>query len=456
MNTRLRSLVRRIPVGSAFDLAVFRVTVSVLLLTSASAAVAPAWAELPPDTRVAPLGVGWLVPHLVITRDSVELARVVLRLAALTSALGLFTRASLASMALCASYVLLVPQLGGAVFHDHHLVWFAVLLAASPAGDALSIDAWLAARRGTRPPSGGRAHGAALRVAWLLVAAIFFFPGLHKVRASGLDWILSDNLRNQLWWKWAQDPSLLPSLRIDRDPMVLRACAALTVALELAFPVLLLRPATRALAVVCALLFHQATAYFMGIEFGVLYACYVVFVPWEALVRRLRRAGTDAATTSDAGLGRVVGVGVVLLGGVVAAGATGATQAYPFACYPTFQWMPSAEMPALVVELEDPGGSVRVVDRRDWREPGPRGWALEWRLAGIYDRVDRPRIEAYFRDVARREPLARHLGRARAVRVHRAQLSVDPERRGVETSRRFLHRFVLRAGDEDQPSGAVE
>jgi hypothetical protein len=197
--------------GSALDLAVFRVTVAVVIAASSSAMVAPDWAALPSATRVAPLGVGFLLPHLPITPELVTGVRAVMYAACVTGALGLFSRASFALVTVTAAYVLLIPQLGGAVFHDHHLLWFAALLAASPCGDALSVDAWRARRQGAPPPDRGPAHGLALRFAWLFVGLIYFFPAVHKLRAMGLDWALSDNLRHQLWWKWAHGPHAAPA-----------------------------------------------------------------------------------------------------------------------------------------------------------------------------------------------------------------------------------------------------
>ena len=43
-----------------------------------------------------------------------------------------------------------------------------------------------------------------------------------KLAESGLGWISSDNLRNQMWLKWAQDPATQPAWRIDRYPGLLR------------------------------------------------------------------------------------------------------------------------------------------------------------------------------------------------------------------------------------------
>jgi hypothetical protein len=272
--------------GSALDLAVFRVTVAVVIAASSSAMVAPEWAALPGAARVAPLGVGFLLPHLPITPEFVTGVRAVMYAACVTGALGLFSRASFALVTVTAAYVLLIPQLGGAVFHDHHLLWFAALLAASPCGDALSVDAWRARRQGTPPPSRGPAYGLALRFAWLFVGLIYFFPAVHKLRAMGLDWVLSDNLRHQLWWKWAMDPALLPRVRIDRVPWLLHVLAALTLLFELSFVALVFVRRTRLLAVAAALAFHAGTHLLMGIDFSVLYACYTLFLPWSAWLGR--------------------------------------------------------------------------------------------------------------------------------------------------------------------------
>ena len=340
--------------GSALDLAVFRVTVALVIASSTSAQVAVEWAALPAGARVLPLGVGFVVPHLPITPEIVGGARAVMYAACVTGALGLFSRTSFALLTLSAAYVLLVPQLGGAVFHDHHLLWFAALLAASPCGDALSVDAWRARRRGEALPQGGAAHGLALRVAWGMVGLIYFFPAVHKLHAMGLDWVLSDNLRNQLWWKWAMDPALIPSLRIDRMPWLLHTLAGLTLIFELSFVGLVFFRRTRLLAVVAALAFHAGTHLLMGIDFSVLYACYTVFLPWSEWLGRWHarspRERTPPPTSRPERSWRPVAfVGALLVAGIATAGAAGAMQAYPFACYPTFAFDPGATMP---------GGSV--------------------------------------------------------------------------------------------------
>lgn len=427
--------------GAALDLAVFRATIAFVIAMSSSVAVADHWAALPEGARVAPIGVGWLLPILPIEPASIRIARLVLWAACVTGLVGLFSRASFAIIALCLSYVLLAPQLGGSVFHDHHLVWFAVLLAASPCGDALSVDAMIARRRGRVLGSHGRAYGLSIRVAWILIGLVFFFPGVHKLAESGLAWITSDNLRNQLWWKWAQDPSIQPSWRIDRDPLTMRALAGLTVVFELVFLPLVFWRRTRALAVVSALVFHQATDYFMGVRFSVLFACYTVFVPWGALWQRFRKSDFVPSARSIAG--PAIAASFLVLG-VGAFGAAGITQGYPFACYPTFQWMAADRMPALRIEIERADGSRAVLDRELYAEPGPRGWALEWRLAGVYDRADPARIEAWWRQRSTIPALRGGLRDVVRVRFERVVISIDPDDRGRVLEARRIHTIDAR------------
>lgn len=421
--------------GSAIDLAVLRITVAFVLLASTSIASAEHWAALPLAARTVPLGVGWLVPHLRIDPPTVHAVRLFFQGACVLGMLGLATRWAFAAIVTSAFYLLLVPQLGGAVFHDHHLLWLAVIVLLSPAGDALSIDAWRATRRHRPPPTHGLAHGVALRCAWIVIGLVFLFPGIHKLAESGWDWAFSDNLRNQMWWKWAQDPALLPSFRIDRHPWLCRGLAALTILFELSFLPLVLSRRTRGLAVLTALAFHAGAELFMGIQFSVLWGCYTMFVPWEAVLTRLGllpRASRPEPRRSPLPLLAVT----PLFAFIVAFGAMGQMQAYPFACYPTFEWIAADHMPAMEITLERDGATT-VLGRDLYQEAGPRGWALSWRLVGVYGPFDRSALEAWWDDVSAREPVRAEVAGS-IVHVSRVEISVDPDAHGEVISRREL------------------
>jgi hypothetical protein len=297
-------------------------------------------------------------------------------------------------------YLLGIPQLLGTVRHYHHLVWFAALLAASPSGDALSLDALLGARRGRpiapRPPI---AYALPLRFAWVLVACVYFFPGLWKWRAAGWQWALSDNLRNQMRWKWLQ----------YNWPGLCRAAALATMIFEVGFPLALPFRRLRAAAVTTAIGFHLATAALMRISFPSLWLTYVMFVPW--------RRAPPAPPYGRARLAPTVIVGALLLAGAAWAGLRGAVQAWPFACYPTFQWMAPDEMPALEVDLVGADGQVRTLGPR-WSDPDPqRSWGQTWSLVLS---PDGRALESFLR-LHSSAPFSE-------ARFYRVYLDVDPDR----------------------------
>jgi hypothetical protein len=322
-----------------------------------------------------------------------KIAFAVVLLGAMGGLVGLKTRFSLTAAALGAFYLLGVAQLSGNVVHDHHLVWFLAILAASPCGDALSIDA---RDRGVAVTEPSVEYGVPIFFARALIAAIFFFPGYWKLRESGLDWIFSDNLQNQMWWKWAQY-DWVPSVRIDHYPRIMRALAFFAVAFELSFPFLIFTRLRRYVAI-AALLFHAGIEAMMRIPFASLWLCYVVFVDWKGSVSPARDRFRPEWS-----------LGVTLLAGNVWFGAMGWMNGWPFACYPTFQWRAGANMPGLIVE--DDRGQIIVGRPRTQNE-----WGMQWSLLGLRDHpLDHARLRAAY---------------PKGAKFYRVWWSVNPDDRG--------------------------
>ena len=464
----MKDRLRRWAMDSPVNLAIFRVVVGVVLLRLPDLGAAVHWASMSDRLRTPPVGLEWA---LGVVPMGVEVARPlywIVVAATVLGVVGLATRVAWTVVALGSLWLLAIPQFAGSVFHYHHLVWFAMLLAASPCGDALSIDARIARWRGKAPPSGavpsssgsmaradltrseGRgarprarrrapanterslAYGVPIRAAWLLVALIFFFPGLHKLLESGWEWIWSDNLQNQMYAKWLQMPEFTPLFRVDRYPTLVRLGALSAVAFELSFVGLVLFRRTRLVAVAIALAFHQATAELMGIRFPALWLCYVVFVDWEALYRRARRLAPAEPPAASERWPRVsMIVAGVLLAGNLAYGAAGISDGWPFACYPKFHRTVQARLPALRVEVVAADGAVREVPVDAMSPGGPtqRWWAITWSVMGAHERAraEPARWSAFWRSIARRpavEALARD---AVAVRFSRDMISTVPE-----------------------------
>ncbi len=133
-------------------------------------------------------------------------------------------------------------------------------------------------------------------------------------------------------------------------------------------------------------------------------------------------------------------VAAVLLAGAVVQGARGQMRAYPFACYPTFAWRASSEMPDLLLVAVRPDG--REIDiphaknRRGYRTQ--RQWGEVWSLAGVYGQTPKARLEAYAHSVARAAYAKALLSGATSLRAYRVYRSVLPEDRNKPPTRRTL------------------
>jgi uncharacterized membrane protein YphA (DoxX/SURF4 family) len=323
-------------------------------------------------------------------------------------------------LAVSATYLYSIAQLAGWVWHDMHLLWFTALLAASPSADVLAFDA-------ARPlETEGKAYAPAIWAARLLLAAIYFFPGFHKLATSGLSWALSDNLRNQLWWKWAQH-GVVPSFRVDQSSWLLQAGGLFVLAFELGFPLFVLFKRTRALAALLGVAFHLMSRFLFRIPFESLWLCYVVLFDPRPLLRRLPlpasiRAPELELPARSPGFGGGV-VGALLLAGALVQGARGQMQSYPFACYPTFQWRAGTSMPDLMIARVDANGNELELEhaRSAHGYRTQRQWAELWSLAGVTAAVDPARLVAYYRSATQ--------GPAGRVRFYRAERSIAPEDR---------------------------
>ncbi|MCA9552843.1 MAG: HTTM domain-containing protein [Myxococcales bacterium] len=404
-------------------LALFRVVVPSVVLTSPLTWSAWSAAQTPRALWVPPLGTAWALDVLPVGPAPVAVALVLLTAGCVLGAVGLHTRVSLAVATVAALYVLGLPQLSGSVVHDHHLVWFLALLAASPSGDVWSIDAARARRRYT--PARSVAYGIPVWAARVLVGIIFFFPGLWKLRASGWAWIASDNLQHLLHRKWLE-AGVLDPIRIDHVPGLLFALALAAVVFELGFILCLPFRRPRRLAVWAALGFHAFTAIFLEIHFSALWLCYVVFLEpaglgWRWFGRvHLRRA---RPLTRRAWLPAAAVAAVLVVGNGVM-GTLGRTQAWPLACYPTFQDLATDRILGLWIEVHRPGGAVVVLRRGD--EGGSsRSWARQWAL------IRGPRTPTRYAAFVASDPaLARAAAGAQHVVFAAVWHAVAPEARG--------------------------
>jgi hypothetical protein len=226
-----------------------------------------------------------------------------------------------------------------------------------------------------------------------LIACVYFFPGLHKLLAflHGTDpgsW-----MRSHLIWKWLQHGQP-PALFAQLSPDWFAPLALAALAFELGMPALVAFRRTRLLALLAAIAFHVGTALLLFIRFDSLAALLVSLIdlePRDAPRLTLRELASAQRPTLIAG--------ALLIGGAAISGAAGATQLYPFACYPTFDQQAPDTMPSARVVLSGQGAACALP-----RPADSPAWVAAFRIAGAYgDALTPQRAQAYLRLVLRSE-----------------------------------------------------
>jgi hypothetical protein len=227
-----------------------------------------------------------------------------------------------------------------------------------------------------------------------LVACIYFFPGLHKLLAflGGTD--PASWMRSHLIWKWLQH-GRAPALFAQLSPAWFAPLALSALAFELCMPVLVAFRRTRLLALLGAVAFHAGTALLLFIRFESLAALLVALIDLE----RREVAPLGLRNLIASAQRSTLLAGALLVGGAAATGAAGATQLYPFACYPTFDVQVPDLMPSARVILTNQGAPCALARPRD-----SGAWIAAFRIAGAYgDALTAARARAYLRRVVRTE-----------------------------------------------------
>jgi len=325
--------------ATPLPLAVLRIAMFGYMATQMLPAEVRAYTDFDPILYSPLSSMRWVAAVFPVDTTTAQGMGVAYRVACIMAMLGIATRWSAAAAALLAIYILGLGHMTGKPTHMHHLVWFSALLAAAPSGGALSVDAWLAARRGrsVAHPS-TLAAGLCVRVIWLLFGVIYFWPGFWKLWQWGINWLAPLNLGDILRHKWFELGEFVPPLPLDQYPLVLILGGIGTLLFELGFVALVMLAGARAWAVLVALGFHLSNLIFMGIPFEYLIVCFVIFVDWDALAARWGRGVPAAQPLPYREPARAVLIALatflIIVNCVMGAGRW--QWAWPFACYPTF------------------------------------------------------------------------------------------------------------------------
>ncbi|HTR80619.1 MAG TPA: HTTM domain-containing protein [Bacteroidota bacterium] len=357
-------------VSHPINLAIFRVVLFSAVLFYCDIPQVIQFSGFPSALRVAPFGLGWLLTIVPINPAWALALSCIFILACVSGLVGFFSRTSAGVAAVLGLYVLGVPQFFGKIDHYHHLLWFLAILAAAPCGDALSLDSLLGARKNKNvaPLQPSSLYAIPLRFVMLLLGIIYFFAGAWKFIIGGIGWATTDTMKDMLYAQWFR-LGWMPLFRIDQHPLLCTAAGLGVMFFELTFIFFVFFPSTRKAAAVGGLLFHLAIYLFAHINFWSLAVCYVAFVDFVLLFRRLPNANFrfgifgSHQEIADRQLQIVnrKSKPVIIIGGMllvinVLCGIT-LVDSWPFAVYPTFAGVEEKYLQSLSVILDNPDGT---------------------------------------------------------------------------------------------------
>lgn len=296
--------------------------------------------------------IGWLI-HVLPVSSNIYLAMCVISsISAIFVAIGYKTRLGLVVNCITIFYVVAVPNFFGKLVHDQLFIWITWILAFSPCSEVLSIDSVLKSKPSVQ--ESGR-YGFHLKVIWLHFGVIYFFAGFYKLWICGYDWALSDSMVNQVLIEWFEHFDRIPSIRFDHFPILLKVLGMLAILFELMYVFMLLGKRLRWVSIIGGLIMHNAIGQIMYIAFlHLLQAFYIVFIPWNAILKRFKLVKDRTLANSAINLkSPMFLVPLFILCANILAGILNVSS-YPFSVYPTY----SEIVPANVKYFE-----YRVLDK---------------------------------------------------------------------------------------------
>lgn len=250
------------------------------------------WADVP-DVFWKPIPI---TEALAIPRAGAEALgalSVIFRVALFFAALGLLTRFSVVTALLSGSYLLWLPHNFGKINHgDAVIILSMLILAFSRCGDSFSVDSWWRRRRsrdGRALASESPEYRWPVRLIQVLLTLVFFGAGVSKLQQSGIEWALSDNLANlMIRHHYSHEPPVQWGLHIAARPALGKAMGVSVLVMEIAAPLALFHGALAAVILPSLLLMQIGNWLFLGVLFRTFFVLYLFFVPWDAVLERLK------------------------------------------------------------------------------------------------------------------------------------------------------------------------
>ena len=229
----------------------------------------------------------------VLSADGLFAGEIIWKVALAMACVGLLTRFSATTAFVLGFYLLGLRHNWGKASHDDAApVWIMLILALSRCGDALSLDALLFRKRNApeKLPLESGEYRWPMRAVWLVLAMVFFNSAVAKLRKSGLDWALSDNLAVlMVRLNYFNKPTTDWGIRLANIPAFGQLMGLGALVVELFFPLVLFSRIARWVLVPAAFMMQVGNKVLLGVDFTVFMFAYVFFIDWGWLLTRKPR-----------------------------------------------------------------------------------------------------------------------------------------------------------------------
>jgi hypothetical protein len=280
-----QGIVNRVVPASPFALGVVRFFVHGLFLFDTVFTSYSALGSLPP-TILRPTGVMKFLPwsffDALQTHGGILTLKTLMVVSLLLSTAGFLTVVSTkASLLLVLFYQGLLRSFGHFNHDEMIAIYFMVVLAFTPCGDAFSIDNRLGRTKAQRPAF---AYAYPILLMQLLLAWVYFSSALIKLRVAGLKYLSPDNLPALAIFHSLDnlhDTAFRGAFWLPQVRGYLPYFVAFILIWELLFPLAVFFRRLRWLILGIGVVFHLSTLFLMNIFFPHQLLMYAVFINWD-------------------------------------------------------------------------------------------------------------------------------------------------------------------------------
>jgi len=280
-----QGIVNRVVPASPFALGVVRFFVHGLFLFDAVFTSYSALGSLPP-TILRPTGVMKFLPwgffNALQTHSGILTLKTVMVVSLLLSTAGFFTVVSTKTSLLLVLFYQGLLRSFGHFNHDEMIaLYFMVVLAFTPCGDAFSIDNRRGQTKAQRPAF---AYAYPILLMQMLLAWVYFSSALIKLRVAGWKYLSPDNLPALAIFHSLDnlhDTAFRGAFWLPQVREYLPYFVAFILIWELLFPLAVFFRRLRWLILGIGFVFHVSTLFLMNIFFPHQLLMYAIFINWD-------------------------------------------------------------------------------------------------------------------------------------------------------------------------------